>query len=129
MLFLDRNNICSLGSGVVDAVMFSALGEPSRLRIVELLGGGPRSVGDIADALAIRQPQASKHLRVLADAGIVVGERISKRRIYRLDAAPFTEIARWVDSFEHLWMARLDSLGRFLDSIDTERTSDGDQEG
>lgn len=103
---------------------FSALGEPSRLRIVELLRGGPSSVGDIAEALGIRQPQVSKHLKVLAEAGIVVGERVAKRRLYRLEARRFTELERWLGSFEPLWEARLDSLGRLLDSLDG-RSADG----
>jgi DNA-binding transcriptional ArsR family regulator len=108
----------------MEALTFSALGEPSRLRIVELLRRGPCSVGEIGELLGIRQPQASKHLRVLADAGIVVGERKAKRRLYRLEATAFDEIALWVDSFEHLWLERLDSLGRFLDSADTETTDE-----
>jgi len=112
----------------MESLTFSALGEPSRLRIVELLRSGPSSVGEIAESLAIRQPQASKHLRVLADAGIVVGERRAKRRLYRLEAAAFTEITQWVDSFEHLWLERLDSLGRFLDTTDTEVASDGNHD-
>lgn len=108
-----------------DAATFAALGEPSRLRIVELLRGGPRTVGDIADALGIRQPQVSKHLRVLDESGIVGVERRARWRIYHLESAPFDEIAAWVDSFERLWDARLDALGELLESLDTERRSDG----
>ena len=101
----------------MDAATFGALGEPSRLRIVELLRTGPFSVGEIADALTIRQPQVSKHLRVLAEAGIVNAEQVARHRIYRLEARPFEEIGAWVDSFEQLWETRLDSLGDYLDSM------------
>jgi DNA-binding transcriptional ArsR family regulator len=104
----------------MEATTFQALGEPSRLRIVDLLRGGPFAVGDIAEALRIRQPQVSKHLRVLADAGLVAGERVAKRRLYRLEAERFEEIGHWLGSFEQLWEDRLDALGRFLDST-TER--------
>jgi DNA-binding transcriptional ArsR family regulator len=107
-----------------DAAVFAALGEPSRLRIVELLRGGPRSVGEIADALGIRQPQVSKHLRVLDDTGIVAVRPLAKRRIYRLEAEAFETIAEWVDSFERLWDARLDALGELLDSMTDDRTDD-----
>lgn len=110
----------------MEAMTFSALGEPSRLRIVELLRGGPSSVGDIAEVLGIRQPQVSKHLRVLAEAGIVVGERVAKRRLYRLEAKRFDELERWLGSFEQLWDGRLDALGRVLDEIH-ERSTDGDK--
>lgn len=97
--------------------MFAALGEPNRLRIVELLRRGPRSVGDIAETLRIRQPQVSKHLRVLGESGIVVAEPIARRRIYHLEAKPFEQIDRWVNSFERSWDTRLDSLGQYLNSI------------
>lgn len=107
---------------------FGALGEPTRFRIVELLRGGPLAVGDIAEALSIRQPQASKHLGVLSGSGIVSADRLARRRIYHLEAAPFTEISHWVDSFERLWEARLGSLDMYLESI-TERTPDGSQDG
>lgn len=102
----------------MQAQTLSALGEPSRLRIVELLRRGPSSVGEIADTLSIRQPQVSKHLRVLADSGIVTAEPVARQRIYHLEPEPFEEIGTWVDSFEQLWEARLDSLGGYLASID-----------
>jgi DNA-binding transcriptional ArsR family regulator len=98
----------------MDAAIFAVLGEPSRLRIVELLRERPFAVGDIAEALELRQPQASKHLGVLRDAGIVTVEAVSRRRIYHLRAEPFEQIDSWVDSFQRLWETRLDSLGEFL---------------
>ncbi len=113
--------ICRGGYGAdVHATTFRALGEPSRLRIVDLLRSGPAPVGEIADVLGIRQPQVSKHLRVLGDSGIVSVEPQARRRIYRLEAAPFDEIGRWVDSFEQLWEVRLDGLGRLLNELDTD---------
>ncbi len=101
-------------AAAVSASTFAALGEPSRLRIVELLRSGPRTVGDIADALGIRQPQASKHLSVLSEANVVVAQRVARHRFYRLDAQAFTEIEAWVGSFEQLWETRLDALGDLL---------------
>ena len=103
------------------AETFAALGQPSRLRIVELLREGPLSVGDIVEALAIRQPQVSKHLRVLSESGIVTGEPLARRRVYHLQAAPFDELADWVGSFERLWEARLDALDRYLDTLEASK--------
>lgn len=104
----------------MDAAVFSALGEPSRLRIVELLRTNSFTVGEIAETVAIRQPQVSKHLRVLAGSGIVRVEPRARQRIYHLEAEQFDRIARWVDSFEHLWEARLDSLAGYLQTNETE---------
>jgi DNA-binding transcriptional ArsR family regulator len=102
----------------MDATTFAALGEPSRLRIVELLRLRPFSVGDIAERLGIHQPQVSKHLRVLSDVGLVEVEPVARRRIYHLREEPFEQIADWVDSFEALWETRLDSLATFLETPD-----------
>ena len=114
----------------MDAITFAALGEPSRLQIVELLRGQPLSVGAIAEALTIRQPQTSKHLRVLREAGIVAVEPVARQRIHHLRSEPFEQIGSWVDSFQRLWQARLESLDTFLQSMGGEsREPDGRDQG
>jgi len=110
VLYLDR----------VEAAVFNALGEPNRLQIVELLRTNSFAVGEIAETVGIRQPQVSKHLKVLAESGIVSVEPRARQRIYRLQAEPFDWIARWVDSFEGLWEARLDSLAGYLHTNEIE---------
>ena len=103
------------------ATTFAALGDPSRLEIVELLRRRPFSVGDIAEALGIRQPQVSKHLKVLREAGVVDAEPVARRRIYHLAPAKFEELGDWVESFEALWEERLDSLEDVLAAMQAER--------
>jgi DNA-binding transcriptional ArsR family regulator len=115
------------------ATTFAALGEPNRLDIVELLRRRPFSVGDIAETLGIRQPQVSKHLKVLREAGVVVVEPVARRRIYHLTPGAFEEIGDWVDSFDALWEERLDSLEDVLAAMEavrrgTHATTD-DEEG
>jgi DNA-binding transcriptional ArsR family regulator len=63
---------------------FDALGDPNRRAIVELLGGGGRSVQELADALPISRPAVSRHLRLLKQAGLVREEPVGTRRIYQL---------------------------------------------
>jgi DNA-binding transcriptional ArsR family regulator len=104
----------------VKAAVFSALGEPNRLHIVDLLRTNSFAVGEIAETVGIRQPQVSKHLKVLAESGIVSVEPRARQRIYHLQAEPFDQIARWVDSFERLWESRLDSLAGYLQTNETE---------
>lgn len=109
-----------IGAATLDPRVFAAFGEPTRLRIVELLRSGPHSVGAIAERLGIRQPQVSKHLRVLDDSAIVEAEVRHRHRIYRLRQERFAAVAEWVDSFEALWETRLDALGDLLDRLDTD---------
>lgn len=92
----------------------SALAEPNRLHIVELLREGPLTVGEIAERLELQQPQASKHLRVLSDSGIVEVHPIANRRIYKLRPQPFQDLNEWMDSFRRLWEERFDRLDDYL---------------
>jgi len=63
---------------------FDALGDSNRRAIVELLGSGGRTVGELADSLPISRPAVSRHLRLLKDAGLVIDEPVGTRRIYQL---------------------------------------------
>ncbi len=94
-----------------------ALAEPSRKQIIELLRSGPLSVGEISERLNMRQPQVSKHLKVLNDCGIVEIKPIANRRIYQLRSEPFREMAAWAQSFSKLWEARFDRMEAHLETI------------
>jgi DNA-binding transcriptional ArsR family regulator len=93
---------------------FSALAEPHRLEIVELLRQKPRAVGEIADTLHLRQPQVSKHLKVLADAGLVDVTPRANVRVYGLTPDRFKELDDWVRKYRKLWEERFDRLDTLL---------------
>lgn len=99
----------------------SALAEPNRLEIVELLRDGPRPVGEIAGRLRLRQPQVSKHLRVLHEAGLVEVRPLAQQRIYRLQSKPFEELGSWLETFRRVWEARLDTLDEYLQQVKQEQ--------
>ena len=63
---------------------FSALGDPHRRQILQLLRDGERPVGEIADELPISRPAVSRHLRLLKEAGLVTECKEGTRRLYRL---------------------------------------------
>ena len=92
----------------------SALAEPNRLQIVELLRDAPRPVGDIAKRLRLRQPQVSKHLRVLSEAGLVEVRPVAQKRIYQLRAEPFDELDKWLESFRRAMEDRYDRLDELV---------------
>jgi len=102
-----------------------ALAEPTRLRIVEALGRRPRSVGEICDALSLAQPQASKHLRVLRDTGVVEVEAKAQQRIYSLRAAPLRELNAWLERYRRIWDERMDRLDDVIGEIQEEENRDG----
>ncbi len=92
----------------------SALAEPNRMRIVELLRDGPLTVGEIADRVGLRQPQTSKHLKVLSDKGIVEVQADANRRIYQLRPEPFHALDAWLHSFQRIMQERFDNLDDYL---------------
>jgi DNA-binding transcriptional ArsR family regulator len=95
----------------------NALAEPNRIHILEFLHDSPHSVGEIVEQLGLHQPQVSKHLRVLSEAGLVEVEQVAQRRIYKLRAQPFQELDTWLGSFRRLWEERLDNLEEYLREI------------
>ena len=95
----------------------SVLAEPNRLLIVELLREGPLSVGEITERLGFNQPQASKHLKVLSEAGIVEVEAVTNRRIYKLRPEPFQELNTWIESYRNIWDKRYDRLENYLQKL------------
>src|SRR5580704_9228110 len=98
---------------------FRALAEPNRFHIVELLLDGPRPVGDLVDRLGLRQPQVSKHLRVLSDAGLVDVRVDAQRRIYALRPAPLQELETWLDRYRRLWESNFQRLDALLEQMKT----------
>ena len=102
----------------------TALAEPNRLRIVELLRDRPRPVGEIARRLRLRQPQVSKHLRVLSDAGLVDVRPVAQQRIYELRAEPFNELDTWLATFRRSMSDRMDRL----DDLISERKAKKERE-
>jgi DNA-binding transcriptional ArsR family regulator len=105
----------------------SALAEPNRLHIVELLRDGPLPVGEIADRLELHQPQVSKHLRVLTVAGLVEVQPIANRRIYKLRPQKLKELDTWLESFRRIWEERFDSLDDYLHELQGKGKKDGDK--
>jgi DNA-binding transcriptional ArsR family regulator len=98
------------GSNVFDAVV-----DGSRRRILDLLAAGPRAVGEIAGETGLSQPNASRHLRVLREAGLVAPRVEGQRRIYELRPAGLAELIGWVAPYQRLWQGSLDALERHLD--------------
>lgn len=92
----------------------SALAEPNRMRIVELLRERPRPVGEIVQKLRLGQPQVSKHLKVLSDAGLVQVHPVAQKRIYGLRSEPLKELDDWLETFRRSWDDRFDRFDEAL---------------
>ena len=100
--------------------VFRAIADPARRRILDLLAGGDRHVGELHAGLApefdFSQPALSQHLRVLRDAGLVTQHREGRHQRYALRAEPLRAVIGWVAPYERFWEGRLRALGAYLDA-------------
>src|SRR6516162_8585073 len=93
----------------MDAVLH-ALADHSRRTMLETLTRGPATAGELAALLPIARPGASRHLRVLREAGLVEVREEAQRRVYSLRPQPLAEIDQWLGRYRALWEQRLDAL-------------------
>jgi DNA-binding transcriptional ArsR family regulator len=100
---------------------FAALGEPNRFRIVELLRSGAHSVNEIGERLELKQPQVSKHLRVLKEAGLVEVEARAQLRVYELRAKPLRRLHTWLGRYRRVWDARFEALDELLEELEASK--------
>ena len=96
---------------------FAALADDTRVRIVEALAAGERSVNELVDLFPISQPAISRHLRLLRDAGVVEAVPAGKQRIYRVRPEAVGEVADWAARVRNAWETRFDALGDHLDDM------------
>ncbi|MCL6667926.1 MULTISPECIES: ArsR/SmtB family transcription factor [Streptomyces] len=100
---------------------FNAIAEPQRRQILVLLRGGERPVTELARDLGMTQPQASKHLRVLREVGLVRVRESGKQRLYDLDARGLRPVHEWVGGFERFWNESFDRLDAYVQELERAR--------
>jgi DNA-binding transcriptional ArsR family regulator len=98
------------------AQVLVALAEPTRRQVLEGLRAGPRSVGELTDAVPVSQSAVSQHLRVLREAGLVKQRREGTRRVYRVDPDGLSALRFYLDQF---WDDALEAFRRFADEEGT----------
>jgi len=94
--------------------VFNAIAEAHRRAILDALVDGEASVGQLVGRLELAQPQVSKHLKVLAEVGLVRMRAVGRNRLYRLEAPALAPLQRWLATYEQLINARYDRLDDYL---------------
>jgi len=95
-----------------------ALGDPTRLAILERLADRPRAVVELARELPVSRPAVSQHLRVLKDAGLVIDQAVGNRRIYRVDT---DGLAALRDQLDRFWSQALESFKATVEESEEEQ--------
>ena len=103
--------------------VFHAIAHPARRAILVTLKERERSASELADPFEMTFAAISQHLRVLEKAELVSVRREGRRRLYRLDPKPLTDVVSWIDEFATFFGQRLDALGDYLDRKHGKRRS------
>lgn len=102
--------------------MFSALADPTRRNILEMLASrGKLSATDISDKFRVSPPAISQHLKVLREARLVDMEKRAQQRMYQINTKTIHGFASWVHKLEKTWNERLDVLGEVLKEVQTRK--------
>lgn len=99
--------------------VFHALSDPTRRAMLRTLASGERHIGELAAPFRMSFTAASKHVRVLEEAGLVRRRREGRRHVCRIEPSPLATAERWLRFYERFWNKRLDALEALLKSEET----------
>ncbi|WP_058300784.1 ArsR/SmtB family transcription factor [Gorillibacterium timonense] len=100
--------------------VFHALADPTRRRLLQELAQGEQPLNALSGQFDVSRTAVSKHLRVLAEAGLVRERKAGRETRYRLDAEPLRELKEWVAFYERFWDNKLAALERYLEAEDSD---------
>lgn len=98
-------------------LMFQALSDPTRRKMVERLSRGSASVSELAAPFQMSLPAIVQHLQVLEQSGLVKTEKVGRVRTCTIDTGALSMAEKWINDRRMLWEHRLDRLGAFLDAL------------
>jgi DNA-binding transcriptional ArsR family regulator len=108
--------------------VFHALGDATRRRMLRELAGGERTVSRLAEPFAMSLAAASKHIKVLENAGLIRREVRGRTHFCRLDPGPLASAHDWLSFYERFWSDRLDVLEQLLRTEDASKSPNRDSQ-
>ncbi len=99
------------------SVTFAALADPTRRAILARLASGETSVTELAEPFRMSLPAVSKHLKVLARAGLITRSRHAQVRPCRLKAKPLKDAVDWLEHYRRFWEESFDRLDEYLQQL------------
>jgi DNA-binding transcriptional ArsR family regulator len=103
---------------------FRALADPTRRGMLASLALGEKSIGELAEPFAMTFAGASKHVKVLEDAGLIARRKVGRTHLVKIEGKPLEEAERWLRQWEKFWSVRLDRLEALID-CDKKETNNG----
>ncbi|MEC0245242.1 ArsR/SmtB family transcription factor [Paenibacillus chitinolyticus] len=105
-----------MGAAEPNQDVFQAIADPTRRKVLNLLAGQEMPVNAISGHFPMSRTAVSKHLRILADAGLVQERKVGREKRYRLQPEPLLELKRWLAYYERFWENRLSVLKHLVEA-------------
>ncbi|GLR79515.1 helix-turn-helix transcriptional regulator [Azospirillum oryzae] len=102
---------------------FRALADPTRRAVIQALGRGPASVGDLAKPFGMALPSFLQHLKMLEDSGLVETRKQGRVRTCTLKPEALAAAESWLEAQRSLWTKRLDQLDSLV--LDLNKREEG----
>jgi DNA-binding transcriptional ArsR family regulator len=100
---------------------FFALSDPTRRDILERLGRGPATIGELAEPFGLTLNGLKKHVGILEEVDLVVTAKVGRARECRLGPAQLEDATEWIDDYRRTWQRRLDRFGTYVEGKDAAR--------
>jgi DNA-binding transcriptional ArsR family regulator len=94
--------------------VFLALADPTRRAVIDQLGRGPASVGDLARGATMTLPSFMKHVRMLESTGLIHTAKAGRIRTCRLNRERLTVVEDWLTQQRRIWLERTDRLEQLV---------------
>lgn len=102
--------------------VFQAIADPTRRQIINIIARQSLNLNAVADNFDISRPAISKHIKVLAECGLIVIKQLGRERYCEANLASLSEVSGWIEQYRIFWTKRLDALGDFLDKKEATTT-------
>jgi DNA-binding transcriptional ArsR family regulator len=100
---------------------FFALSDPTRREILERLGRGPATLGELAEPFGLTINGVKKHVGILEEVRLVVTAKVGRARECQLGPAELEDVTSWIDNYRRTWQRRLDRFGSYVETQDAGR--------
>ena len=102
--------------------VFQAIADPTRRQIISMIAGQQLNLNAVADKFDISRPAISKHIKILAECGLIVINQQGRERYCEAKLAKLNEVSNWVEQYKQFWNTKLDSLELYLDEIQKKKS-------
>ncbi len=102
--------------------VFQAIADPTRREIINVIAHRSMNLNTVADQFEISRPAISKHIKILAQCGLITIKQVGRERYCEAKLQKLNEVSQWVEQYRAFWNQKLDALEEFLANEENNKT-------